>query len=150
MADALKFHERSHLGQLAILVGMLAGTGIPIGGTLLWAADVRINEKYATDEDLKAVQENLNIQIEALAETVESNTEASSHTARSVDALTLSILDIQIAQLEAQIHQLEVEKRSQGATWVESEERALRESQRRLTDLQAQRAILFQRVISPT
>jgi hypothetical protein len=146
---ATPFHERSHLGQLLVLAGMLAAAGIPVGGTILWAADVRIDEKYATDEDLKAVQENLYIQIDGLADKVERNTDASTKTARSVDALTLSILDIQIADLEADIHQLEREKRQQGAAWVESEERALREAQRRLDDLQAQRAILFQRVISP-
>ncbi len=147
---AQPFHERSIGSQLAVLATMMAAMGIPAGGIGLWAADAYIDQTYASDQDLKAVQENLNARVDQIAEVVGENTETVQATTKSVDSLTLVVLDIQIERLQGDIAELESEKRAQGAGWVESEERALRNAQQRLSDFKAQRDLLFARIITPT
>lgn len=143
-----KFNERSAIGQLAALAGIITALGIPIGGALLWAGDTIVDQKYATDADLASVQQVMTEQILDLKGAVETNTGAMAATGKSVDGLTLVVLDLQIDKIEAAIRADEREKRGQGAGWSEREEDTLRDKQKALADLTMQRGILFARVIN--
>ena len=143
-----KFSEHSGGIQLAQILGIMTflfGAG---GSFMLWAADSKIDEKYATDADVLAVQETVEAQVTVITETVQENTTTVKATANSVDGLTLVVLGLQISDLEAEIAALEREKRDQGAGWNERDERNLRDRQRALEDFERQRGILLDRMLS--
>ncbi len=144
-----KFSEHSGGIQLAQLLGLMTllfGAG---GSFMLWAADAKIDEKYATDADLLAIQETVTAQVSTITTTVEANTATVKATANSVDGLVLVVLDIQITDLEDEIAALEADKRKDSAAWNERDERNLRDRQKKLSDLDVQRQTLFARLINP-
>ncbi len=135
--------------QIGIILGIMTfffGVG---GSFMLWAADAKINEKYATDADLLAVQQTTNDAVFEIKTAVEANTATVAATAKSVDALVLSILDVQIDDIEDEIAALERDKRQEAAAWNERDERNLRDRQKELSDLSVQRQALFARLINP-
>ena len=142
-----KFSELSLLGQLATIGGMVSAIWAVVGSFAIWAADTKINEKYATDEDLANVQQRVEIEVTTITTTVETNTRTVARVAKSVDALTLSILDIGIKDTSDELYAMEKNKRSQGAAWNEREEATLRDRQQHLADLQAQRNLIFKRLL---
>ncbi len=143
-----KFSEHSGGIQVAQIVGIMTlffGVG---GSFMLWAADQAIDDKYATDEDLLAVQQTTETAVFEIKTAVEANTATVAQTARSVDGLVLSILDVQIADAEDEIAALEADKRAEAAAWNERDERNLRDRQKGLSDLTVQRDALFARLIA--
>lgn len=145
-----KFSEHSGGIQLAQILGIMTlffGVG---GSFMLWAADQAIDDKYATDADLLAVQETVTAQVSQITTTVEENTRTVKATAHSVDGLVLVVLDIQISDLEDQITALELDKRKEAAAWNERDERNLRDRQKNLSDLDIQRDALFARLLDPS
>lgn len=143
-----KFSEHSGGIQLAQILGVMTlffGVG---GSFMLWAADQAIDDKYATDEDLLAVQQTTEKAVFEIKTAVEANTATVASTARSVDGLVLSILDVQIADAEDEIAALEADKRAEAAAWNERDERNLRDRQKGLADLTVQRDALFARLIA--
>lgn len=143
-----KLSEQSTLTQLSTVLGFIALCVGLFGGIALKASDQVIDDKYATDDDLRAVQETLTAQVTALAATVQTNTTTNKATTKSVDGLTLVVLDLQRKEIAAEIFRLEAEKREQGANWNQTEEKQLRDKQQALADLNTQRAALFARVIA--
>jgi len=143
-----KFSEHSGGIQIAQILGIMTflfGAG---GSFMLWAADQKIDEKYATDEDLQAVQMTTSAQVEVITRTVEENTTTVKATASSVDGLTMVVLGLQISDLEEEVSLLEAEKRREGAGWNERDERNLRDRQRSLEDLERQRGIILDRMLA--
>ena len=143
-----KFSEHSGGIQVAQIIGIMTlffGVG---GSFMLWAADQAIDDKYATDEDLLAVQQTTETAVFEIKTAVEANTATVASTARSVDGLVLSILDVQIADAEDEIAALEADKRAEAAAWNERDERNLRDRQKGLADLTVQRDALFARLIA--
>lgn len=143
-----KFSEHSGGIQLAQILGVMTlffGVG---GSFMLWAADQAIDDKYATDADLLAVQQTTEKAVFEIKTAVEANTATVASTARSVDGLVLSILDVQIADAEDEIAALEADKRAEAAAWNERDERNLRDRQKGLSDLTVQRDALFARLIA--
>ena len=143
-----KFSEHSGGIQLAQILGIMTflfGAG---GSFMLWAADAKIDEKYATDEDVLAVQNAVEAQVTIIQETVTENTTTVRATANSVDGLTLVVLGLQISDLESEIIDLEAEKRAQAAGWNERDERRLRDHQRALEDFERQRSVLLNRLLA--
>lgn len=144
-----KFSEHSGGIQLAQILGIMTlffGVG---GSFMLWAADQAIDDKYATDEDLLAVQTTTNEAVFEIKTAVEANTATVKQTARSVDGLVLSLLDVRINDAEDEIAALEADKREASAAWNERDERNLRDRQKALSDLTVQREALFARLIAP-
>lgn len=143
-----KFSEHSGGIQLAQILGIMTflfGAG---GSFMLWAADAKIDEKYATDEDLLAVQQTTTAQVEIITKSIQENTTTVRATASSVDGLTMVVLGLQLTDLEGEISALEREKRDQGAAWNERDERNLRDRQRSLEDLERQRSIILDRILA--
>ena len=143
-----KFSEHSGGIQLAQLLGIMTlffGVG---GSFMLWAADQAIDDKYATDEDLLKVQQTTETAVFEIKTAVEANTATVASTARSVDGLVLSILDVQIANADEEIAALEADKRAEAAAWNERDERNRRDRQKALSDLTVQRDALFARLIA--
>lgn len=143
-----KFSEQSsgvQWGTIATIIGLLFG-GL---GAAIWAAgDNIIDQKYASDKDLKAVQEQFVQQFNAALATVEDNTSTLQSTARSVDGLTLVVLDLRIRDLESIKFDMEVEKTNAGSSWNSGDERELVGLRKSLNDLNTQRDRLFERVLS--
>ena len=106
-----KFSEASTISQISQILGLVVVMMTIFGTAFVALADQRINEKYATDEDLRAVQETVEAQVTRIEETVTTNTTTVRATADSVDALVLSVLGLQISDLEEEIVELEREKR---------------------------------------
>jgi len=144
-----KITEQSAIGQVASFTGIISAVLLPLFGAAIWAGDMAADSKYATDADVLAVQTEVKDQVDEMKTLVEANTAAVSDTAKSVDGLTLVVIDLQIGELEANIIQLEAIKREEGAGWNEREETDLRNKQRALDNLDAQRAALFTRVTAP-
>jgi len=142
-----KFNELSKLRQALTLIAMMLSLGVPIGSGLLWAADARIDKKYATDTDLAAVAVSVSEGFEQLNQKVDEGATALRNTSVSVDGLTLVVLDLQIAKTEAEVIQLESLKKSLGEKWPPTQEALLRNKQNALQDLRSQRRSLYARVI---
>ena len=143
-----KFSEHSGGVQVAQILGIMTlffGAG---GSFMLWAADQAIDDKYATDEDLLAVQQTTETAVFEIKTAVEANTATVASTARSVDGLVLQILDVKISDAEEEIAALEADKRAEAAAWNERDERNLRDRQKALSDLTVQRDALFARLIA--
>lgn len=145
-----KISDAGAAAQIGIILGIMTfffGVG---GSFMLWAADRAIDDKYATDADLLAVQQTTETAVFEIKTAVEANTATVASTARSVDGLVLSILDVQIADAEDEIAALEADKRAEAAAWNERDERNLRDRQKALSDLTVQRDALFARLITPS
>ena len=140
--------HQSFAKQLSTLLGLIAVFVTVFGGIALWAADGAIDQKYATDADVKAVQKTVEASVSRIEETVSANTKAVGHTSSSVDGLALVVMDLQIDKLEKEIRAIEREKRQEAAAWNERDEGGLRDKQRALADLNTQREILFDRLIA--
>lgn len=141
-----KLSEHGAGAQIGIILGIMTfffGVG---GSFMLWAADAAIDDKYATDEDLLAVQLEVVAEVEKITTTVTENTTTVRATANSVDGLTLVVLGLQMSDLEGEIAALEADKRAQGAGWNERDERNLRDRQRALGELELQRTALLNRL----
>ncbi len=143
----MKFTEKSAAVQWSTLAGIIAFLTGTFGAIMLWAADKKIDEKYATDEDVRMVQEQVVAQVEVITRTVETNTRTVQATASSVDGLTLVVLDLRIRDLEAEIVKLEHEKTDQPSRWSERDELNLRDRDKSLTDLKVQRDRIFTRIL---
>lgn len=141
-----KFSEASTVSQISQILGLVAVFMTLFGAALFALADQQIDEKYATDEDLQAVQVTVAAQVTRIEETVTTNTKTVQATATSVDALVLSVLGLQISDLEEEIVDLERQKRADAAGWNERDETHLRDRQRSLADLELQRNALLQRL----
>ena len=143
-----KFSEASTVSQMSQILGLVAVFFTIFGAAFYALADQQINAKYATDEDLLAVQETVQMQVETITTTVQENTKTVRATSNSIDGLALVVLGLQITDLEADIIDLEAEKREEAAGWNERDERNLRDKQRALTSLELQRTLLLERLVA--
>ena len=143
-----KFSEQSsgvQWGTIAAIIGVIF-SGL---GAAVWSAgDNIIDQKYASDADLKAVQEQVVQQFDQIQATVKANTKSMQSTAASVDGLTLVVLDLRIRDLENIKYELETEKTNAGGTWNQGDERELVGLRKSLSDLNTQRDRLFERILS--
>ncbi len=143
-----KFSEASTVSQISQILGLVAVFMTIFGAALFALADQQIDQKYATDEDLLAVQEQVVAQVETITTTVQENTKTVRATSNSVDGLALVVLGLQLTDLEDEIVALEAEKRNEGAGWNERDERNLRDRQRALSSLEIQRTALLERLVA--
>lgn len=143
-----KFSEASTVSQMSQLLGLVAVFMTIFGAAFIALADQQIDQKYATDEDLAAVQAQVVIQVETITKTVQENTKVVRATSNSVDGLALVVIGLQISDLEDTIINLEAEKRKEGAGWNERDERNLRDRQRALSSLEIQRTALLERLVA--
>lgn len=140
------FAQQSTFTQLAAVLGLIMAIAVPCWAGFLWAADKQIDDKFATDHDLKQLQKTVASQVDTLKTSVDKNTKFVQQTMSSVDSLTLVVLDLQIAKLDEEIQGLERVKRHSGEKWNLREERYLREHTKTLKDLTTQRDVLFRRL----
>lgn len=143
-----KFSEQSvgvQWGTIATIIGLLFGG---LGATIWAAGDNIIDQKYASDDDVKAVQEQFVQQFNAFQMTVEQNTAKMTSVADAVDGLTLVVLDLRIRDLENIKFELESEKTNAGGNWNNGDERELVGLRKSLSDLNTQRDRLFDRILS--
>lgn len=143
-----KFSEASTVSQISQILGLVAVMMTLFGAAFYALADQAINEKYATDEDVLAVQETVQAQVTVITTSVQENTKVVRATANSVDGLALVVLGLQISDLEDTIINLEEEKRKEAAGWNERDERNLRDKQRALSSLEIQRTALLERLVA--
>lgn len=132
-------------GTIATIIGLLFGGA----GAAVWAAgDLIIDQKYATDADVKAVQEQVVQQVQQIKDTVELNTRTVQATSHSVDGLTLVVLDLRIRELQDVEFDMESEKTNAGSNWTTDDNRELLQLKKSLSDLNVQRDRLFQRILA--
>ena len=143
-----KFSEASTVSQISQILGLVAVMFGLFGAAFYALADQTIDKKYATDEDVLAVQQSVEAQVTVITTSVEENTKVVRATANSVDGLALVVLGLQISDLEEEIVEFEREKREHAAGWNERDERNLRDRQRALADLEVQRGALMNRLIA--
>lgn len=143
-----KFSEASTVSQMSQLLGLVAVFMTIFGAAFIALADQQIDQKYATDEDLAAVQAQVVIQVETITKTVQENTKVVRATSNSVDGLALVVIGLQVSDLEDTIINLEAEKRKEAAAWNERDERNLRDRQRALSSLEIQRTALLERLVA--
>jgi hypothetical protein len=143
-----KFSEATTISQLSQILGLVAVMMTLFGAAFLALADDQIDKKYATDEDVLAVQQTVQAQVTVITTSVEENTRVVRATSNSVDGLALVVLGLQVSDLEQTIADLERDKRAEGAGWNERDERNLRDRQRALSDLELQRQTLLERLIA--
>ncbi len=150
LVNMKKISDAGPGAQIGIIIGIMTFVMGAGGSFLIWAADAKIDQKYATDEDLLAVQQSTEQAVFEIKIAVEANTATVKQTTRSIDGLLLSILDVQISDIETEIAALEADKRAEPAAWNERDERNLRDRQKALADLDVQRQALFARLITPS
>ncbi len=143
-----KFSEASTVSQMSQILGLVAVFFTIFGAAFYALADQQIDKKYATDEDLLAVQETVELQVETITTSVQENTKVVRATSNSVDGLALVVLGLQVSDLEDEIVALEAEKREEAAGWNERDERNLRDRQRALSSLEIQRTALLERLVA--
>jgi len=143
-----KFSEASTVSQISQILGLVAVMMGLFGAAFYALADQAIDQKYATDEDLAAVQMQVVTQVETITSTVQENTKVVRATSNSIDGLALVVLGLQISDLEEIIIDLEAEKRVEAAAWNERDERNLRDRQRALSSLELQRTALLERLVA--
>ncbi len=143
-----KFSEASTVSQISQILGLVAVFMTLFGAALFALADQQIDKKYATDEDLLAVQQTVQTQVETITTTVTENTKVVRATSNSIDGLALVVLGLQISDLDDDLIDLEAEKRAEAAAWSERDERNLRDRQRALADLELQRTTLLARLVA--
>jgi len=144
---AQKFTEQSAGRQWSTIIGIIAVVFGGFGAAVWSAGDAVIDLKYATDADVKAVQETVVQQFQAIQRTVQANTATVQATSSSVDGLTLVVLDLRIRDLEDDLIDLESEKLNAGANWTARNERTMRDRDKSLDDLKVQRDRLFTRIL---
>lgn len=144
---AQKFTEQSAGRQWSAIIGIIAVVFGGFGAAVWSAGDTIIDLKYATDEDVRAVQETVVQQFQAIQRTVQANTATVKATSSSVDGLTLVVLDLRIRDLEDDLIDLESEKINSGANWTARNERTMRDRDKALADLKVQRDRLFTRIL---
>lgn len=142
-----KFTERSAGFQWAALVAIITILIGGLGAVVLWAADARIDQKYATDVDLYTVQSEMAAQVRLITESVNENTRTVRATTRSVDGLTLVVLDLRIRDLDDELIDLALEKQINLGSWSTRDDRSMRDREKTLTDLHVQRNRLFKRIL---
>ena len=145
-----RFTEKSASIQwtsIVVIITLLTGG---LGAIVLWAADARIDQKYATDKDVQAVQKLVAEQVEIITSTVKQNTKTVRATAASVDGLTLVVLDLRIRDLDDEIIDLRRSRDRNPSSWSSQDERSLRDRLSALSDMQLQRNVLFQRALNST
>jgi hypothetical protein len=147
MTNKIKFTDQSAGKQWSAIIGIIAVVFGGFGAAVWSAGDTIINLKYATDEDVRAVQETVVQQFEAIQRTVQANTATVKATSSSVDGLTLVVLDLRIRDLEDDLIDLESEKINAGANWTARNERTMRDRDKALADLKVQRDRLFTRIL---
>ena len=143
-----KFSEASTVSQMSQILGLVAVFFTIFGAAFFALADQQIDKKYATDEDLLAVQQTVELQVETITTSVQENTKVVRATSNSVDGLALVVLGLQMTDLEDTIVALEAEKRKEAAAWNERDERNLRDRQRALSSLEIQRTALLERLVA--
>ena len=143
-----KFSEASTVSQMSQILGLVAVFMTLFGAAFFALADQQIDQKYATDADVLAVQQSVEAQVTVITTSVEENTKVVRATASSVDGLALVVIGLQISDLEEIIIDLEAEKREDGAGWNERDERTLRDRQRALSSLEIQRTALLERLVA--
>ena len=146
--SAQKFTEQSAARQWSAILGIIAVVFGGFGAAVWSAGDAVIDLKYATDADVKAVQETVVQQFEAIQHTVQLNTATVKATSSSVDGLTLVVLDLRIRDLEDDLIDLEADKAVAGSSWTARNERSMRDRDKALADLRVQRDLLFTRILS--
>ena len=113
--------------KIATFVGaVILSSGSVSIGAILWAADQKLDEKYATDED-----------VETLRQEVESNGKAIEQNGESLNDVMTLVLESEISRIGGQIRELESKP-----MMTEAEEQYLAELVRRLAELQRQRNAL--------
>ena len=142
-----KFTDQSAGRQWSAIFGIIAVVFSGFGAAVWSAGDTIIDLKYATDADVKAVQELVVQQFNAIQTTVQANTKTVQATASSVDGLTLVVLDLRIRDLEDDLIDLEAEKIRVGTSWTPRNERTIRVRDKALADLLIQRERLFTRLL---
>ncbi len=147
MTNHTKFTDQSAGKQWSAIIGIIAVVFGGFGAAVWSAGDTIIDLKYATDEDVKAVQETVVQQFQAIQRTVQANTATVKATSSSVDGLTLVVLDLRIRDLEDDLIDLESEKINAGANWTPRNERTMRDRDKALADLKVQRDRLFTRIL---
>ena len=142
-----KFTDQS-AGRQWTAIFLIIGVVFGGFGAAVWSAgDTIIDLKYATDADVKAVQELVVQQFNAIQTTVQANTKTVQATSSSVDGLTLVVLDLRIRDLEDDLIDLEAEKIRVGTSWTPRNERTIRDRDKALADLLIQRERLFTRLL---
>ncbi len=148
MTNHTKFTDQSAGKQWSAIIGIIAVVFGGFGAAVWSAGDTVIDLKYATDADVKAVQETVVQQFEAIQKTVQLNTKTVQATSSSVDGLTLVVLDLRIRDLEDDLIDLEADKALAGSAWTARNERGMRDRDKALADLKVQRDLLFTRILS--
>lgn len=140
-SGVLKMKEGGRLPFKYQVLGMVAAVLLGSGSTgaiALWAADKRIDEKYATDEDVSEVAAKVDENQDSIEETQQTVEE----TRDSVDSLTLIVLDAEISRMEAEIRALQAKE-----SLTRQESQYMADLNRKLTDLRTQRQTLFEAVM---
>ena len=144
-----KITDQTAAGQFFSFGGMIVAVVFPLIAALAWFGDTVADTKYATDEDVLAVQQQVAQDVQTIKVAVEANTATVAVTGKAVDGLTMVVLDLQIGELEAEIVELEADKRDDAAAWSERDETDLRGKQRALASLDTQRTAAINRVLNP-
>ena len=147
MRNHTKSTEHAAGKQWSAISGIIAVVFGGFGAAVWSAGDTIIDLKYATDADVRAVQETVVQQFQAIQRTVQANTATVKATSSSVDGLTLVVLDLRIRDLEDDLIDLESEKINSGANWTARNERTMRDRDKALADLKVQRDRLFTRIL---
>ena len=150
-----KISEQTALGQATSIGTMIALCVSLFGGGVMMAADSSIDKKYATDVDVTAAHAITKMQFEQIKLiaaknrlTIETNTTAVSATIKSVDALALVVLNMQIRDLEGLLTEMTIDQADGGKHWSGHDNRILRETERYVADLETQRRFLLDRINS--
>lgn len=137
-----KFSDLSVGRQFLTILAFMGVSGSGIMTAFLWAADHKINEKYATDADLRMVQQHMHQEMKSIKRVLEANTLSVTSLSSSVESLGLTVTDLQVSKVEADIAQLAAK------VGLSSHERKyLKSLQNRLNNLRVQRDALFRRSI---
>lgn len=140
------FHEYTPTGQIGMLLGMMSMLGIPTGGIILVGAETMMDTTFQTDIEANAFQSAITLEVAGLSESVENNTTTLKQAVESVDSLNLTVLNIQVNDLEREIAVMEQDKRNNPTAWSIRDESTLNNKRRLLDDLNRQRQRVFDRV----
>lgn len=139
-----KLSEQGPIGQFFSVLAMIGISGSVVLSGLLWAADVRINQKYATDQDLANIKTTVNKKLGDLENAVRTNTDAIQEIPKSINTLMLGVITLQISDIERVISEMEQRQNS----WTSTDAATFREKKRALRDLNTQRDSLISRINS--
>ena len=116
-----------------VLTAMTAG-----GGIVLYVIDSSIDQKYATDMDVRLIR----VSVEENQDEIIRTQETVEETQKSVHELTIIVLDGEISRTENAIRELESKE-----TLTNQERQYLADLRRKLNDLQLQRQAIFERTM---